>query len=152
MTPDKLAELDALYAKSAPIWEYDGDIHDVNGDPVCEGTNCDDDTNGHNLTCIVALHNSYLDLSATIKALRAEREWQPIETAPKDGTTFLAYRSGIIMMAQWRKSHNGHMANGGEGWFYPSWNPATHWMPLPAPPAIRARSASESIPKENRDD
>lgn len=64
--------------------------------------------------------------------------WQPIATAPKDGTRFLAW--GTLHAPGW---------NDGEhpsqevctwtqyGWYSPSlggWEP-THWMSFPAPPA-----------------
>jgi hypothetical protein len=35
--------------------------------------------------------NAYPALSAYVKALEKEREWQPIETAPKDGTKVLVF-------------------------------------------------------------
>lgn len=61
-------------------------------------------------------------------------DWQPIEAAPRDGTTFLAF--------------NGHWRGVARYWeaLYPDdpiWvdehsefiePPPTHWMPLPAPP------------------
>lgn len=72
-------------------------------------------------------------------------EWQPIESAPKDGTWILTIISGLWAggtpylpaVVRWEKRY-------GEGWlsveqedngegpmheFMP-----THWMPLPAPP------------------
>ena len=67
-------------------------------------------------------------------------EWQPIETAPKDGTWILVIIAGehpdgypyIPACAQWRDG----------GWFETNdtepaedW-PLTHWMPLPAPPKV----------------
>ena len=70
---------------------------------------------------------------AAIPAMTAQ-EWQPIETAPKDGTEILTIRS------------NGHIA---KGVFYDNpfgrkdtvidnssgkWWSVTHWMPLPSPP------------------
>lgn len=63
-------------------------------------------------------------------------EWQPIETAPKDGTAFLAYEGG--------KSHPHYEC----WWQHNDWTDEqywqdeadsepepTHWMSLPAPPA-----------------
>jgi len=68
--------------------------------------------------------------------------WQPIETAPKDGTSVLLY--GI-----WSGEVHGHdneysilqasfsfkywLVEGGEYYCAYVLNP-THWMPLPAPP------------------
>ena len=61
-------------------------------------------------------------------------EWQPIETAPKDGTTVLAVLDGCmttISMYQakqeWILEH--------DGGHDPRWPlKPTHWMPLPEPP------------------
>ncbi len=61
-------------------------------------------------------------------------EWQPIETAPKDGTGMLTIRSnGHIAKGTWydnpfgRKDTVIDTATG-------KWWSVTHWMPLPAPP------------------
>ena len=67
-----------------------------------------------------------------------QSEWQPIETAPKDGTPIIAYRPT-------KPPHVEGMywaGPGGEGgawyWHYdgdgPTSTPPTHWMPLPTPP------------------
>jgi hypothetical protein len=68
-------------------------------------------------------------------------EWQPIETAPKDGATIIAWRSGFDpLLCSYR---NGHFMvdatiiseNGGyQDWVYP-WPELTHWLPLPTPPS-----------------
>lgn len=59
--------------------------------------------------------------------------WQPIETAPKDGTSVLAFQNGNMRVCSWSPS----------GWaFYQSKPGApivvmlqpTHWMPLPGAP------------------
>ena len=63
-------------------------------------------------------------------------EWQPIETAPKDGRWLIVFAEGATVpeVAKWGK------IKGETGWcdpdideFQPVWN-VTHWMPLPAPP------------------
>jgi hypothetical protein len=60
--------------------------------------------------------------------------WQPIETAPKDGTWVLGYfpMLGVSQM-KWFSygSYTEHWMRFG-GWT-PVDNP-THWMPLPEPP------------------
>lgn len=55
-------------------------------------------------------------------------QWQPIETAPKDGTHFLAYHPTFvhsIWVTFWRDSAPSGF---------------THWMPLPAAPTGRSKS------------
>lgn len=74
-------------------------------------------------------------------------EWQPIETAPRDGTEFLAYGSYLypddkavteyIEIVEW----SGH-----DGWPWLSGSEMhapgvySHWMPLPSPPNHKTRS------------
>lgn len=66
-------------------------------------------------------------------------EWQPIETAPKDGTLILIY----AMSRNERECRFIDTAfftdektwDGLDMWFCgTSSHPATHWMPLPEPP------------------
>jgi hypothetical protein len=71
-------------------------------------------------------------------------EWQPIESAPKDGTEVLTYREvGLMAVAAYFE-------------YEPIWRPGTreagwtvtdgadlvgvtHWMPLPSPPIEEGR-------------
>lgn len=57
-------------------------------------------------------------------------EWQPIETAPRDGTHFLTYRPDRIQEAWWKSDSE----LGGFGFTYAGYSFPTHWMPLPKPP------------------
>jgi hypothetical protein len=74
-------------------------------------------------------------------------EWQPIETAPKDGTYILLYESDQsrpVKMGCWLDSEhkrNGQVIHSAQRWSYGIiWvfggdNPnPTHWMPIPEPP------------------
>lgn len=62
--------------------------------------------------------------------------WQPIETAPKDGSEILLFNSlGNRHIGRWGHRYLGDPIH--EGW---TWDgkqiggDVTHWMPLPAPP------------------
>jgi hypothetical protein len=54
-------------------------------------------------------------------------EWQPIETAPKDGTVIIVYAPDFFQTAAW--VGNG-WTNAANSWL----GDVTHWMPLPEPP------------------
>jgi hypothetical protein len=66
---------------------------------------------------------------------RVEQEWQPIETAPKDGTQILAYwDSGMMTCTDITLWYEGK-------WSDPEcteveYADPTHWMPLPTPPSL----------------
>lgn len=105
----------------------------------------------------------------TVSDTEAERDaalaqvsaWQPIETAPRDGTPVLTYsadaaadpRQGpvgnpgtpILVMAyivgEWE------LVDEIGDWHIPQYDP-THWMPLPAPPVDS--SAAPSTPVDNK--
>jgi hypothetical protein len=81
-------------------------------------------------------------------------EWQPIETAPRDGTQILMYggKPGYdydgaiepVCFTAWWEQFRLPDRNGQTGmWrfcsydsgYYGEWENPTHWMPLPAPPA-----------------
>lgn len=77
-------------------------------------------------------------------------EWQPIETAPTDGTTILLYGDvageingpafvpsvsiGYYDYGSGDFSDKGYTWNSMGGDAYSVWVKPTHWMPLPEPP------------------
>lgn len=98
-----------------------------------------------------ALRDSYSDLSvghrrllatminsALQQAIAAERErqWQPIETAPRDGRSFLVAIEGLDLIDRAFYMDDHLLIVGGR------YEP-THWMPMVDPPAIRRDSTGE---------
>lgn len=66
-------------------------------------------------------------------------DWQPIETAPKDGTHILVYPAlmGVPLVASWKSKSDDFDYIG--FWRNPMTEKAvpympTHWMPIPKPP------------------
>lgn len=78
-------------------------------------------------------------------------EWQPIETAPRDGKPVLFFCDGDVRKGYCEDQHffiinNGDYTDGGYGQDYRcdpknkyewSYGMPTHWMPLPNPPKER---------------
>jgi len=75
----------------------------------------------------------------------SNNEWQPIETAPRDGTDIILYEPatvsfpGELKTGKWWNAWYGDETKPGwiisncdeeYGWYIE----ATHWMPLPKPP------------------
>jgi hypothetical protein len=58
--------------------------------------------------------------------------WQPIETAPKDGYDILAVEGPFVRIVFWDTARGGLWSK------WPGREPMhpTHWMPLPALPEI----------------
>ncbi len=72
-------------------------------------------------------------------------DWQPIETAPKDGSKFIsAWRCGV---SDWQNVspdtywwiREGKWISDSDGLIEP-----THWMPLPDPPARTPEAIEET--------
>lgn len=68
-------------------------------------------------------------LEQQVQALDAAASWQPIATAPTDGTELLVFDEGAICLA-WFDEVSGCWYDQG-----PMTPEPTHWMKLPAPPA-----------------
>jgi hypothetical protein len=90
-------------------------------------------------------------LTARIRELEAQREWRPIETAPKDGTRIYLWLAdeGFEQTATWRNIDDW------EGWWLWEWDcgadihDITHWTPSLMPPigeVAEGRPAGPSVP------
>lgn len=90
--------------------------------------------------------NDVRSAAARIRELEAEREWKPISSAPKDGSTIVvgfAHQSGFpVKVVWWSRLH--------KVWkHYGEWQPglennATHWMPLPPKPINEVAEGSRA--------
>lgn len=69
-------------------------------------------------------------------------QWQPIETAPKDGTRLLAYWPPVFggdnagCATTWWVVTSSGLFGWESPWEYADREP-THWMPLPEPPRAK---------------
>jgi hypothetical protein len=91
----------------------------------------------HNQLAVISIIASYLidDLWQEIERLRFEREWRPIETAPKDGRSIICFAGeGSRAVSQCRWGYDG--SSDRTGWLNCNGSlfGSTHWLPLPAPP------------------
>ncbi len=79
--------------------------------------------------------------AARLAGALSMREWQPIETAPKNGMKIDLWADGRRWTdCQWGRFDEGSVAPfGALHWRnLNSLSAPTHWMPLPEPPAIRS--------------
>jgi len=80
-------------------------------------------------------------LRAEVERLRASQQWQPIETAPRDGKAFFWIVPKTAEETFQDTSGNLILSKAPPHWelcYFRGWNSlskATHWMPLPEPPA-----------------
>jgi len=91
-----------------------------------------------NMEFIAASRQDVPALVAEVRRLKEAQQWQPIETAPKDGQYILAYPclAGIPLVITWGRVEDYPWS---ESWRVPLSNKAppyrpTHWQPLPKPP------------------
>lgn len=66
---------------------------------------------------------------------RAQSGWRPIETAPEGEHILLATDQGGVSLREWVKYEHDQWCKHGHSMPYLPVN-WTHWMPLPAPPAL----------------
>lgn len=88
----------------------------------------------------------------TTPLIRAAQDWQPIETAPRDGSRVLLatdgdVTSGQFISGEWCLADWARDEQGASFWL----GDPTHWMPLPdpPPPPKGGIKASEWLPKSN---
>jgi hypothetical protein len=69
--------------------------------------------------------------------------WEPIETAPRDGTPILvaAGRRYYPMSCWWSEKHQQWVIRESAGRVVYVDFPLTHWMPLPEPPSDQVEAA-----------
>lgn len=88
--------------------------------------------------------SEYDRLKAQKDAIRdREAGWQPIDTAPKDGSRFMAFERGDE--AQFYPCWWHIEVNDWAGWqnVWDSEPEPTHWMPLPSPPSTGSTKEQE---------
>ena len=92
------------------------------------------------LGCIPKTLNHH-EVAALLSAARTQSQgegWEPIETAPRDGEELLVWGMSIgrrVASAKDVPRHEPYEWPG--GWDFPTG--ATHWRPLPAPPASQIK-------------
>ena len=65
------------------------------------------------------------------KPICDSQTWQPISTAPRDGSEYLAYNGKQYCICHWSDMKWANPE--AQPMVFPM-NDATHWMPLPSPP------------------
>lgn len=67
-----------------------------------------------------------------IELLRAERQWQPMETAPRDGTMVLMWTEWGVIIGFWGQRANRWLGSASS--HTKDLEDVRHWLPLPKPP------------------
>lgn len=80
-------------------------------------------------------------MTAGAASLRAAQSWQPIATAPKDGTNIILTDDAQVSVGGWVSAADQGADVGEEHLISPGWwsldglEAFYHWMPLPLPPS-----------------
>ena len=92
-----------------------------------------------NIRKLLEMENEIESLRSELSALKAENEWKPIETAPKDGAWIVVTSTHNKYYRACVQFYDGHWYDTQEVTHDDLMeNAATHWMPLPKPPALDA--------------
>ena len=86
--------------------------------------------------CDEGIRQEILDSIASIVAAApsAGSGWMPIETAPKDGSSFLGVSGHWIITMHWHRIQQCFASCGPSYERIPADEQPTHWQPLPPPP------------------
>lgn len=94
-----------------------------------------------NLDIVTDAVNKLLDAAREAAELARRVEWQPIETAPRDGMKILGFDPHwrdpicVISWSEWGEWHDWSGVH--------TFRSATHWCPLPDPPRIVPEAGQE---------
>lgn len=90
-----------------------------------------------NIRKFCEMENEIESLRSELAALKAENEWQPMETAPKDEAWIVVTSTHNKYYRACVQFYDGHWYDTQEVTHDDLMeNAATHWMPLPKPPAM----------------
>ena len=144
--PARVGTLHALIEQ----WREDVEARIVEAKRYCYGGDHDgdvlDDHLAEEFAAIAERKTCADELAAALAALSKEETqgWEPMVTAPKDGTRILAWDSyddeTVVFwsskLSEWRLNVPGTYAEDSSHMF-------THWMPLPSPPPVAAPGEKE---------
>lgn len=116
---DAASETLAVRDDSKTVWQSDDDMHSERVFIVPGGVG-------------IVVHGYGIIMPPSNWLAAGSRRWQPIDTAPKDGTYVLLIRATqkIPTVAFWNRD----LQTWDDGDFFDNINGLTHWQPLPDPP------------------
>lgn len=88
--------------------------------------------NGGCVPCVLWAEDQINALRARAEAAEAAAKWQPIETAPKDGTDVQVFIPGAVVNSRVQTAY--YFGGMWRVWADIHAVVPTHWRPLPAPP------------------